>query len=197
VFSANRSSNISARRDYDRMISLQLLIQKIDHCAARSIRSSFFKSSENGALVARMYGIQYMLLNFNPLSQHSWKCFRRRNLPFWKDPSSNSIAKPNNSCCTRLRRVLGLTQVNHEDHIRSADSVSERFHCWMLTHNMPGCLTMHLLTLSIHGPPKCKSHLSGWISKASLHLMSSRIAVFAQTPITMAVSDFLTSQAGP
>ena len=67
VFSANRSSNISARRDYDRMISLQLLIQKIDHCAARSIRSSFLQSSENGALVTRMYGIHYMLLSISPI----------------------------------------------------------------------------------------------------------------------------------
>jgi hypothetical protein len=57
TFSSSRNGTIAAKRDYDRMISWSLLLQKLDKVASRAKRSETEckESSQAGVPVAQMY----------------------------------------------------------------------------------------------------------------------------------------------
>ncbi len=54
AFSSARISNISAKRDYDRMLSMQFLIEKMDTCVARAKCAESRMSCSDGIHVAQM-----------------------------------------------------------------------------------------------------------------------------------------------
>jgi hypothetical protein len=102
-FASNRIGNIAAKRDFDRMVSWHLLMQKLDKIATKATCSESKHASHTGTFVAQMYVYNIphaSLFLLNTKSQFCRKCFWRRNFPIRQSSSPCSTSKPNIcDCC--------------------------------------------------------------------------------------------------
>jgi hypothetical protein len=80
-FSSGRISNISAKRDYDRMLSLHFLLDKLDTCATRAKCAKSRMSCSDGIHVAQMYAKSICKLVWPLCDNKSFQVSGRR---FWR-----------------------------------------------------------------------------------------------------------------